>query len=378
MEYRIPFNRPSAVGREREYVLEAIDSGRLSGDGPFGKRCEALLEERCAAHRALVTASCSGALDLAAVLCDLDGEAEVILPSYTFTSTANSVARTGARPVFVDIREDTLNLDERLVEAALTDRTRAIWPIHYAGVSCEMDPILELARDRGLRVVEDAAQGVGSLYRGRPLGTIGDLGTFSFHETKNVVSGEGGALIVNAPDLTTRAEVLREKGTNRAQFFRGEVDKYTWVDVGYSELASELVSAFLLAQLEEVDRITARRRHLWDRYHAAFADADEKGAARRPIVPDHCEHNAHIYYLLLPDEAARNAMMDAFRQKGILAVFHYLPLHLAPVGRRYGYREGSLPVTEDLSGRLLRLPLFFGLTDAEQDDVIAAALGFLG
>jgi dTDP-4-amino-4,6-dideoxygalactose transaminase len=378
MSLRIPFNRPSVVGRELEYVAEAARSGRLSGDGPFTQRCARFLEQRFGLNHVLLTPSCSGALEMAADLCGLGPDTEAILPSFTFTSTANSVMRGGARPVFVDIREDTLNLDESLVEAAVTDRTRAVWPVHYAGVGCEMDEIMAVADRHGLLVVEDAAQCVDATFGGRSLGGLGHLGTFSFHETKNVVTGEGGALCVNDAALLERAEIIREKGTNRAQFFRGEIDKYTWVDLGSSQLASELVAAFLFGQLERLEDITSRRLMLWSRYHAAFATAEAAGALRRPVVPGHCGHNGHIYHLLLPDGKARDALMDHLRARGILAVFHYIPLHISPVGQRAGYRPGDLPVTEDASARLLRLPLFHALAEAEQDEVIAGTLGFLG
>jgi dTDP-4-amino-4,6-dideoxygalactose transaminase len=377
MSFRIPFNKPFVIGRELFYIAQAVESGHLSGDGAFGRRCGEFLSRRFGIHRALLTPSCSGALDLAGALCGLDSGSEVVLPSFTFTSTANSVLRTGARPVFVDIREDTLNLDERLIPAALSPRTRAIWPVHYAGVACEMDEINALAAERGLMVVEDAAQGVGATYRGRALGSLGDLAAYSFHETKNVISGEGGALCVNDPRFVLRAEVLREKGTNRSQFFRGEVDKYTWHEPGYSEVPSEVVAAFLWGQLEHLEEITARRRAIWDRYHEAFAAPESAGAVRRPVVPEHCGHNGHIYYLLLPTGAARDAFIDHLKSRGILAVFHYLPLHLSPLGRSLGGREGDLPVTEELSARLVRLPLFHELRPGEQDEVIAEALAFL-
>ncbi|MCU0725224.1 MAG: dTDP-4-amino-4,6-dideoxygalactose transaminase [Planctomycetes bacterium] len=372
MSFRIPFNKPFVIGRELFYIAQAVESGHLSGDGSFGRRCGEFLARRFGVHRALLTPSCSGALDLAGALCGLDSGSEVVLPSFTFTSTANSVLRTGARPVFVDIREDTLNLDERLIPAALSPRTRAIWPVHYAGVACEMDEITALAAERGLMVVEDAAQGVGATYRGRALGSLGDLAAYSFHETKNVISGEGGALCINDPSLVQRAEILREKGTDRSRFFRGEVDRYTWHDAGYSEVPSEVVAAFLWGQLEHLEEITARRRALWERYHAAFADHEIRGALRRPIVPDHCGHNGHIYYLLLPSEPRRDALIESLRARGILAVFHYLPLHLSPLGRRLGGKDGDLPVTEALSARLVRLPLYHELTPVDQDEVIAA------
>ncbi len=377
MDYRIPFNRPFVAGRELFHIAQAVLSGHLSGDGPFAKRCSRLLEERYGLHRVLLTPSCSGALDLAGALCGLDASSEVILPSFTFTSTANSVLRYGARPVFVDIREDTLNLDERLVPAAVTPRTKAIWAVHYAGVACEMDALCEVARRHGLLVVEDAAQGVEARYRDRPLGGIGHLGAYSFHETKNVIAGEGGALCVNDERLVARAEILREKGTNRSQFFRGQVDKYTWHDVGYSEVPSEVVAAYLLGQLERIEEITIRRLAQWNRYREAFAPLAERGLVRIPAPPAHCRHNGHIFFLLLPDTARRDALIAHLREKSILAVFHYLPLHTSPMGQRLGYRPGDLPVTEGLSARLVRLPLFHELLAAEQDWIISEVRGFL-
>jgi dTDP-4-amino-4,6-dideoxygalactose transaminase len=368
----VPFNRPHLVGRELEMIAEAVrEHGHLSGAGPFSARCTEWLEQRTGARRALITSSCTAALEMAAILADLGPGDEVLMPSFTFTSTANSVVLRGATPVFVDVREDTLNLDESLLADACTERTRAIVPVHYAGVGCEMEAITDLARERGLIVIEDAAQGLGSSKGGRPLGSIGQLGAISFHETKNVISGEGGALLVNDPDLVERAEVIYEKGTNRVAFHRGETDKYTWVDIGSSFLASELTAAFLWAQLQEADRITERRLEIWDRYHRGFESLEAEGKLRRPIVPDD-GHNGHIYYLLLPDRAARDGLIADLGEAGIATVFHYVPLHSSPAGRRYGRAAGELPITDSAGERLVRLPLWVGLSDEQVDAVIDA------
>ena len=368
----IPFNKPYMTGRELEYIAQAHASGHLSGDGPFTRRCNAWLEQRTGAKKALLTHSCTAALEMAALLLDLAPGDEVILPSFTFVSTANAFVLRGAVPVFVDIRPDTLNIDETLIEAAITPRTRAICVVHYAGVGCEMDAIMAIASRHGLPVVEDAAQGILSTYKGRPLGSIGQLAALSFHETKNVISGEGGALLINDDRFIERAEILREKGTNRSKFFRGQVDKYTWVDVGSSFLPSEILAAFLAAQLEHADGITERRLAIWNAYHAAFADPESRGHVRRPIVPAHCTHNAHMYYLLLPDLAARTAFIDHLKQAGIGAVFHYIPLHSSPAGRKYGRAAMSMAATDATSDRLVRLPLWVGLED-QQHRVIDVA-----
>jgi dTDP-4-amino-4,6-dideoxygalactose transaminase len=376
--YRIPFNVPSLCGRELDNIRAALEHGQISGDGLFTKRCHALLEERLGARRCLLTTSATHALDLAALLVDLAPGDEVLLPSFTFVSTANAVVLRGATPVFVDVREDTLNLDEALLPALVGPRTRAIVPVHYAGVACEMDPILELARARGLRVVEDAAQAIGASYRGRPLGTLGDLGCLSFHETKNVSCGEGGALIVNDPALVARAEILREKGTNRSQFFRGEVDKYTWVDLGSSYLPSDILAAFLLAQLEALDDIRARRRAVYERYRTGLAPLEARGALRLPQVPAHVEPSYHLFHLRCDDGATRDRLMGFLKGRGIQAVFHYVPLHDSPMGRRLGGRPGTLPVTERVSATLLRLPFYNTLSPADQETVIAAVGDFFG
>jgi dTDP-4-amino-4,6-dideoxygalactose transaminase len=372
----IPFTRPSLSGLEERYVLEALRSGRLAGDGPFTKRCHAELERRTGAAKALLTHSCTAALEMAALLAEIGPGDEVIMPSYTFVSTANAFVLRGATAVFVDARPDTLNLDEALVADAIGPRTRAIVAVHYAGVACEMDRLLALAAAHQLLVIEDAAQGYGSRYRDRPLGTIGDLGALSFHETKNVVSGEGGALLLRDERLVSRAEIIREKGTNRSAFFRGQVDKYTWADLGSSYLPGELVAAFLLGQLEQAETLNAARHALWGRYHEAFAEAEAQGRCRRPIVPPHCEHNAHMYYLLLPSLADRQALIEHLRLRGITAPFHYVPLHSAPAGRRFGRAHEALPVTDRISDTLIRLPLF-GDLGTEVDVVIDATLEFL-
>lgn len=374
----IPFNRPYLVGRELEYIAAAHQNGHLSGDGPFTKRCHAWLQERTGASHALLTHSCTAALEMAALLLDLEPGDEVIMPSYTFVSTANAFVLRGAVPVFVDIRPDTLNIDERLIEAAITPRTKAICVVHYAGVACEMDEILDIAERHGLRVVEDAAQAIMSTYKGRPLGALGDFGALSFHETKNIVSGEGGALLCRDRQTGERAEIIREKGTNRSRFFRGQVDKYTWVDVGSSFLPGELTAAFLAAQIEAAEDITRRRLAIWDRYHAWAEPHEAAGRVRRPIVPAHCTHNAHMYYLLLPSLESRQAFIAALKAQGIGAVFHYVPLHSSPAGLEFGRAHGELEVTTSLSERLVRLPLWLGVEEhlptifAECDAALAA------
>jgi len=372
----IPFNRPYLTGQETEYMLQAHAGGQLAGNGPFTKRCHAWLEAHTGCHKALLTHSCTAALEMAALLLELKPGDEVIMPSYTFVSTANAFVLRGAVPVFVDIREDTLNIDEALIEAAITQRTRAICAVHYAGVACEMDTIMEIARRHDLFVIEDAAQGVMAGYKGRALGSIGHLAAYSFHETKNIISGEGGALLINDARFADRAEILWEKGTNRSSFFRGEVDKYTWVDVGSSFLPGELIAAFLWAQLEHGEEITGRRLAIWQRYHEAYAGLQAAGLLRRPCVPCGCEHNAHMYYLLLPDVEQRSALIEALKSEGIHSVFHYVPLHQAP-GRRFGRACGELEVTVDLAERLLRLPLWVGL-ESQQDRVIEAVQRRLG
>ncbi len=360
---KIPFNRPFMTGQEPAYIAQAHALGHLSGDGRFTKECHAWLEHRIGCAKALLTHSCTAALEMAALLLDLRPGDEVIMPSFTFVSTANAFVLRGAVPVFVDIRSDTLNLDESLIEAAITPRTRAICVVHYAGVACEMDAILAIAGRHGLAVVEDAAQGIMSTYKGRALGAIGTLGALSFHETKNIISGEGGALLVNDPALAERAEIIREKGTNRSKFFRGQVDKYTWVDVGSSYLPSEILAAFLAAQLDEADSINERRIALWNRYHAWASRFEAAERLRRPIIPGYCTHNAHMYYLLLRDLDDRTRFIAQLKQDGIGAVFHYIPLHSSPAGMHFGRTAGELPVTDSVSDRLVRMPLWIGLED---------------
>ena len=370
--HKVPFNRPTIAGPEYEYIKTAVESGHLSGNGPFTKRCQQWIETATRCRKALLTHSCTAALEMSALLLDLEPGDEVIMPSFAFVSTANAFVLRRAVPVFIDIRPDTLNLDESKIEAAITSRTRAIVALHYAGVSCEMDAILGIASRHGLAVVEDAAQGISAQYRGRPLGSMGQFGALSFHETKNIIAGEGGALLVNDPRYSDRAEMIWEKGTNRSQFFRGMADKYTWLDVGSSYLPSELTAAFLLAQLEDIDGILARRMRLWNRYHEAFAGLERTGALRRPIVPDGCRHNGHIYYVVLPNAGARTAALASLRDGGIDAVFHYVPLHSSPAGCRFGRAADSLDVTNDMSARLIRLPLWSGMTDAQVDQVVDA------
>lgn len=367
---KIPFNKPYMTSKELFYIAEAHSNSMLAGDGPFTKRCHGWLEDRAGCSKALLTHSCTGALEMAALLLDIQPGDEIIMPSYTFVSTANAFVLRGGVPVFVDIREDTLNLDETLIEAAITPRTRAIAPVHYAGVSCEMDTIMSIAKRHDLKVVEDAAQGVMASYKGRALGSIGDLGAYSFHETKNVISGEGGALLVNDPELASRAEIIREKGTDRSLFFRGEVDKYTWQEVGSSFLPGELIAAFLWAQLEEADRITQERLTSWQHYHGLLEPLESKGIIRRPIAPDGCQHNAHMYYVLLAPEIDRQKVLDEFKRSDIGAVFHYVPLHSSPAGKRYGRAHGSLAVTIDQSERLVRLPLWVGIAEQQMNRVV--------
>ncbi len=354
----IPFNRPELAGSELDYIKQAVEEGHLSGDGRFTKRCHALLEQMTGSPKALLTHSCTAALEMSALLADIGAGDEVIMPSFTFVSTANAFVLRGAIPVFVDVRSDTLNLDERLVEAAITSRTKAIVAVHYAGVSCDMDVLTQIASRHGLLLIEDAAQGVGSTYRGRALGAIGQLGAVSFHETKNVISGEGGALLINDERFAERAEIIREKGTNRSAFFRGYVDKYTWVDLGSSFLPSEIVAAFLCAQLESESDLTARRLSSWNTYHESFADLEARGLLRRPVVPADCQHNGHMYYVLLPSLAERQAVIQGLKAEGVASVFHYVPLHSTPAGVRFGRAHGTLPNTDRAGDCLLRLPMW--------------------
>lgn len=373
---KIPFNKPSVVGRELEYIQEALAANQLAGDGTFTKRCNALIEEKTSGRRALLTHSCTAALEMAAILADLAPGDEVIMPSFTFVSTANAVVLRGATPVFVDIDRRTLNIDPAAVAQALTERTRAITAVHYAGVIAEMDPLIEIARDRNLLLVEDAAQAYGSTYRGRQAGSLGDIAAFSFHETKNIICGEGGAIVINRPDLVDRAEIIREKGTDRARFFRGEVDKYSWADMGSSFLPGELIAAFLLAQLEHELTIRKMRMEMWATYDRAFRPLIEAGRIGGPYIPDYCTGNGHMYYLLLRDLEERAAFIEHMKADKIHALFHYVPLHSSPAGRKFGRTASSLPITENISDRLVRLPAYFSLGD-EIDRVIERALAFL-
>lgn len=373
--YRIPFNRACLTGQEMAYMAQAVENGHISGDGPFSRKCHAWLEHNLGVRKALLTTSCTHALEMSAFLLDLQPGDEVILPAFTFVSTVNAFVIRGARPVFADIRPDTLNLDEQQVESLITRRTRAIVAVHYAGVGCEMDAILDIARRHGLVVIEDNAHGLFGRYRGRMLGTIGDLATQSFHETKNITCGEGGALLINQAGYIERAEILREKGTNRSRFFRGQVDKYSWVDVGSSYLPSDILAAFLYAQLEEHSRIQQKRRKIWERYQAGLQSWAAQNAVQLPYAPEHCEQPYHMFYLLLPSLERRSALIEQLKSEGILAVFHYLPLHLSDMGRKFGGKAGDCPVTEQISDRLLRLPFYNDLSEDEQSLVIETISG---
>ena len=374
--YKIPFNKPQLVGAELRYMQDAIQGGHISGDGPYTKRCEGLLEKELGVARVLLTTSCTHALEMAALLLDISPGDEVIVPSFTFVSTVNAFVLRGARPAFVDIRPDTLNLDETLLEKLITSRTKAIVPVHYAGVACEMDAIMSISSRHGIAVVEDNAHGLFARYHGRYTGTFGVLATQSFHETKNFTCGEGGALLINDPQLLERALVLRDKGTNRNRFFRGEVDKYTWVDLGSSYVASDLQAAFLYAQLEARQQIQSARERIWRTYWRGLDAWAEQNNVRLPVVPAHCEQSYHMFYLLLPSLGQRQALIAHLRERGILAVFHYVPLHLSGMGVKWSAGKYDCPVTVDVSERLLRLPFFTGLSEDEQASVIEAILEF--
>ncbi len=369
---RIPFNKPCLAGREYEYIAEALRLGHISGNGAFTKRCEERLEETLGAKKALLTTSCTHALEMCALLLDLAPGDEVIVPSFTFVSTANAFALRGARPVFADIRPDTLNLDEERLEALVTPKTKAVVAVHYGGVACEMDAILAIARRHSIDVIEDNAHGLYARYRGLPLGTLAPLATTSFHETKNFTCGEGGALLLNDPRLIERAEILREKGTDRSKFLRGERDRYTWVDLGSSYLPSDILAAFLLAQLEHREGILANRRRIWEAYHEGLADWAKARGAALPVLPPHCNSSYHTFFMVLPTPEERTALIRHLKAAGILAVFHYVPLHLSGMGKRFGGAPGDCPVTERVSERLIRLPLYHGLTDDEQREIIDA------
>lgn len=372
----IPFNIPPYVGKELDYVKQAVEAHKICGDGQFTKKCSKWLEERFSAQKVLLTTSGTTALDMAALLCDIKPGEEVILPSFTFSSTATAFVLAGAKLVFVDIRPDTMNIDETKIEAAITEKTRVIVPVHYAGVACEMDTIMDIARKYNLKVVEDAAQGVMSTYKGRPLGTIGDFGCFSFHETKNYSMGEGGALIINDPIYNERAEIMREKGTNRSRFLRGQVDKYTWVDFGDSYLPSDMNAAYLWAQLEEADRINNDRLSTWNTYYEAFRPLAQAGLVELPVVPGDCVHNAHMFYLKCKDLEERTAFISHLKENGVQAVFHYVPLHSAPAGLKFGRFQGEDVYTTRESDRLVRLPLYYGIEDENLNQVIEVVRSF--
>lgn len=372
----INFNEPPFVGTEFDYVRQAVDNKKICGDGPFTKRCHRWIEETAGCQKALLTTSGTAALEMAALLCGIEEGDEVILPSYTFSSTATAFVLAGARLVFVDIRPDTMNIDESKIEAAITDRTKVIVPVHYAGVGCDMEKIMNIAQRYGLKVVEDAAQGIMSSYRDKALGTFGDFGCFSFHETKNYSMGEGGALLINNPAYNDQAEILREKGTNRARFFRGQVDKYTWVDYGSSYLPSDMNAAYLWAQLEQADRINDNRLEMWNRYYDAFAKYANGEGLSLPVIPDECTHNAHMFYVKLADLDERTAFIQHLKDNGVQATFHYVPLHSSPAGRKYGAFSGADEFTTQESERLVRLPLYYGLSREDQDTVVHAVETF--
>lgn len=369
---KMPFNRACVEGKDMTYIAEAIERMHISGDGTFTKRCQSFLQDRLGKGRVYLTTSCTDALEMSSILLDIKPGDEFIAPSFTFVTTINSFVLRGAKPVFVDIRPDTLNMDERLLERSITSRTKAIIPVHYAGVGCEMDSILDIAKRHGIPVVEDNAHGLLGKYRGEYLGTMGCLATQSFHETKNITCGEGGALIVNDGKLVERAEVIREKGTNRSRFLRGQVDKYSWVDVGSSFLPSDILAAFIFGQLEEIDRIQERRRCVWNYYDGIIQDWARRNGARTPFVPEHCEQSYHMYYLLMPPLDERQDLIGRLRSKNIFSVFHYLPLHLSEMGRSFGGKEGDCPVTEDICDRLVRLPFYNNLSKSEQDRIVDA------
>jgi dTDP-4-amino-4,6-dideoxygalactose transaminase len=367
----IPFNKPYITNKEYKYVKYALNRNHISGDGYYTKKVNKFIEEKFGAEKALMTTSCSSALEMTAILLDLKGGDEVILPSYTFVSTANAIVIRGAKPIFADICEETLNIDPLDIKRKITKNTRAIFPVHYAGVSCDMDSIMKIAKDNKLKIVEDAAQGVNAKYKGKYLGTIGDIGCYSFHESKNYSSGEGGAILINDEEsLSIRAEIIREKGTNRSQFFRGEVDKYSWVDIGSSYLPSDVLAALLYSQFEQLDEIQHKRRRVYESYYNGLKDLEKQDKLRLPIIPEGCESNYHMFYILLNSEKERNYLMDKLKEKEITSVFHYIPLHSSPMGLELGYKQGDLPRTENLSGRLLRLPMFAQLQAEEIDYII--------
>lgn len=368
--YKIPFNRPCFIGRELEYIKQAVENGKISGNGEFTKRCNRFIENKFGIKKCLLTTSCTDALEMSAILIDVEPGDEIILPSYTFVSTVNAFVLRGATPMFIDIREDTLNIDENKIEERITEKTKAIVVVHYGGIGCEMDKILEIARRYNLYLIEDAAQGINAKYKDRYLGRIGDIGAYSFHETKNYISGEGGAILINREDFIERAEILLEKGTNRKKFFRGEVDRYTWVDIGSSYLPSDIIAAFLYAQLEHLDHIQKKRKEIFNYYCDNLKELEDRGILRLPVIPENCSINYHLFYILLKDMRTRSSLIEHFKRKGILTVFHYIPLHLSPMGKRFGYREGDFPITEDLSCRLLRLPFYNELKIEELKHIV--------
>jgi dTDP-4-amino-4,6-dideoxygalactose transaminase len=373
---KIPFNRPFIIGKELHYISQSVLSGKIAGDGAFTQKCHSLLEEKFDARKILLTTSCTAALEMAAILFDIGPNDEVVLPPFTFVSTVNAFYLRGAKPVFVDIRPDTLNIDETKIEAVISDKTKAIVPVHYAGVASDMDEIRNIAEKYKIFVLEDAAQGVNAKYKSKYLGTLGDLGAYSFHETKNCICGEGGAIVVNNEFFFERAEIIREKGTNRSKFFRGEVNRYTWVDIGSSYLPSDLLAAFLYAQLEQIDRIDSRRREIFNQYNKLLKPLADEGLLRLPVVPSYCQPCGHLFYIIVNDEKTRDRLIDYLRSKEIGAVFHYLPLHRSKIGRLLGYKSGQFPVTESLSSRLIRLPLFYDLTLEEQNLVVESINNF--
>jgi dTDP-4-amino-4,6-dideoxygalactose transaminase len=375
-EINVDFNRPVVVGNEIEYIRQAVENGHISGDGPFTKKCHAFLEKELGVQQALLTTSCTHALEMSAILLDIQPGDEVIIPDFTFVSTINAFVLRGARPVFLDVRPDTLNLDESRLEGAIMPRTKAIVPVHYAGVGCEMDAILEIARRHNIPIVEDNAHGLFGKYKGKYLGTFGSMASQSFHETKNFTSGEGGALLINDPVLVERAEIIREKGTNRSRFFRGQVDKYTWVDIGSSYLPSDILAAFLFAQLEQREKIQLHRQQVWEMYYAGLKDWADVHGVQLPCIPDHCEQSYHMFYMLLPTLELRQNLIAYLRERGVYSVFHYLPLHLSDMGQSFGGKMGDCPVTERVSDQLIRLPFYNALTSAEQEQAIDVIQGF--
>lgn len=374
---KIPFNKPSFLGKEIDYIIDAVKSGKISGDGVYTERCNNLLEKKFNAKKVLLTTSCTHALEMASVLLDLKNGDEVIVPSYTFVSTVNAFILRGAMPVFVDIRKDTKNIDENLIEKKITKNTKAIFVVHYAGIACNMDKIMSIAEAYNLHVVEDAAQAINSKYKDKYLGTIGTFGCYSFHETKNVICGEGGALVINDERFIERAEIIREKGTNRSKFFRGEVDKYSWVDIGSSYLPSDLLSAFLYAQLESMDSIQTKRKIIYERYYESLKDLSRQGIIQLPYCPENCFQNYHMFYLLMNNESERDRLISYLNEQSIKSVFHYVPLHTSSMGLKLGYKKGDLPVTEDISSKLLRLPFYNDLKEEEQEHVISHIKSFL-